>query len=167
MTVALAAGLAVVWVRVVQTLTETSNGPRTIGKPGALVWDGRVFTSSAQLKAYLESHGQSYSRWIARHPTAFGARPARTTHRKTAKPVHHRVTSPSVSPTSSRSGTSLLLLILFLVAGLFLGGSALLPARYAPAALQRFYDQEDRRMVALAAAAAILLGFGVAFYLFG
>ena len=40
-----------VWVRVVQTLTEPSSGPKTVGQPGALVWDGRVFTSPSQLKA--------------------------------------------------------------------------------------------------------------------
>ena len=104
--VVLAAGLAVVWVRVVQTLTEPSNGPKAIGQPGALVWDGRVFTSSEQLKAYLTSRGLSYSRWAARHPTAFGAEPAAITHTnttKTAKPAEHRVASPSVSPTSTRS----------------------------------------------------------------
>ena len=170
MTVALAAGLAVVWVRVVQTLTEPSNGPKAIGQPGALVWDGRVFTSPLQLKAYLTSRGLSYSRWSARHPTAFGAQPPAITHTKTtktAKPAVHRVAPPSVSTASTRSGSSMLLLVMFLVGGILLGGSALLPARYAPDVLQRFYDHPDRRMVALAAAAAILLGFGVAFYLMG
>ena len=61
----------------------------------------------------------------------------------------------------------MLLLVMFLIGGIILGGSALLPARYAPDVVQRFYDQQDRRMVALAAAAAILLGFGVALYLLG
>jgi hypothetical protein len=165
--VVLAAGLAIVWVRVVQTLTETSNGPKTIGQPGALVWDGRVFTSSAQMRAYLTSRGLSYSRWATRHPTAFGAEPTAITHTKTTKPAQHRVASPTVSPTSTRSGSSMLLLVMFLIAGIILGGSALLPARYAPDVVQRFYDHQDRRMVALAAAAAILLGFAVAFYLMG
>ena len=159
-----------VWVRVVQTLSESSQGPTTVGHPGALVWDGRVFTSSAQLKSYLQSHGQSYARWAARHPTAFGGRPTavkQTTTTKTAQPAQHPVASPSVSPASSSSGSSRLLLVLFLVGGLVLGASALLPARYAPAAVERFYDEGDRRMVALAAAAAMLLGFGVGFYLIG
>jgi hypothetical protein len=171
--VALAAGLAVVWVRVVQTLTESSNRPKAIGQPGALVWDGRVFTSSTELKAYLTSRGLSYGRWAARHPTAFGAQPPAITHTKTvktAKPTkaaEHRVASPSVRPAGTRSGSSMLLLVMFLLGGIILGGSALLPARYAPDVVHRFYDQQDRRMVALAAAAAILIGFGVAFYLRG
>jgi len=168
--VVLAAALVLVWVRVVQTLTESSNAPKAIGQPGALVWDGRVFTSPAQLEAYLTSRGLSYPRWAARHPTAFGAQPAAITHTtttKTTKPAEHRVASPSVSPTSTRSGSSMVLLVMFLAGGLILGGSALVPARYAPDVVQRFYDHQDRRMVALAAAAAILLGFGVAFYLMG
>jgi hypothetical protein len=57
------------------------------------------------------------------------------------------------------------LTLLLLVAGLVLGGSAALPPRYAPVAVQRFYAGSDRRMVALAAATAILMGFGVSFYL--
>jgi ABC-type multidrug transport system permease subunit len=61
----------------------------------------------------------------------------------------------------------MLLVVMVLVGGFLLGGSALLPARYAPEAVRRFYDHQDRRMVALAAAAAILLGFGVVFYLLG
>jgi hypothetical protein len=40
-----------------------------------------------------------------------------------------------------------------------------LPVRYAPEAVARFYAESDRRLVALAAATAILLGFGVSFYL--
>ena len=98
-TVVLAAGLALVWVRVVQTLTAPSNAPKAVGQPGALVWDGRVFTSSAQLKAYLTSRGLSYSRWAARHPTAFGATaPTVTTHATTK-----RATTKTVKPKPSRS----------------------------------------------------------------
>jgi hypothetical protein len=172
-TVVLAAGLAVVWVRVVQTLTAPPNPPRAVGEPGALVWDGRVFTTPSQLKAYLTSRGLSYSRWVARHPTAFGApAPVSTRHptsTKTAKPkpkpVHHRVAAPSLTNTTSRPLMSLVLTILLLIGGLILGGSAVLPTRYAPIAVQRFYSGPDRRMVALAAATAILLGFGVSFYL--
>jgi len=177
-TLLIAAGVAMVWVRVVQTLKEPGSGPKTIGQPGALVWDGRVFTTPAQLKAYLESHGLSYERWVARHPTAFGA-PARTVPRhttatvktatKTTKTVRTattpRVAAPVVGDAKSRPLTSMVLTLLLLAAGLVLGGSAALPPRYAPAALQRFYAAPDRRIVALATATAILMGFGVSFYL--
>jgi len=176
-TVVVGAGLALVWVKVVQTLTEPSGGPRTVGQPGALVWDGRVFTTPGQLRAYLTSQGLSYTRWLARHPTAFGASaPAVTTPAKTTKttktatrpkpkPVTHRVAVPTVTDAKSRPLTSLVLTIVLLAGGLILGGSAVLPPRYAPAPLQQFYAAPDRRMVALAAATAILLGFGVSFYL--
>jgi hypothetical protein len=181
-TVVVAAGLAVVWVRVVQTLKEPASGPKTVGQPGALMWDGRAFTSPGQLKRYLNSQGLSYSRWAARHPTAFGgSAPAVTKHptvkkhptttTKTvtpppAKPVTQHVAAPkTVGDASSKSLTSLVLTLLLLAAGLVLGGSAALPPRYAPASVQRFYAAPDRRMVALAAATAILMGFGVSFYL--
>lgn len=185
--VVVAAGLALVWVRVVQTLTEPSGAPKTVGQPGALMWDGRVFTSSGQLKAYLSSKGRSYSRWVARHPTAFGAtaptvahhattkkkpKPTKTAAKPkpkpttTAKRVTHHVAAPAtVSATKSKPLTSMVLTILLLVGGLALGASAALPTRYTPVAVQQFYTTPDRRMVALAAATAILLGFGVSFYL--
>lgn len=177
-TLALGAGLAVVWVRVVQTLKETPAGPGTIGQPGALVWDGRVFTSPAQLKSYLSARGLSYSRWAARHPTAFGGTaPARTTTKKPTKtavktattpkpkPVTH-VAAPSLSESSSRPLASIVLTILLLLGGVALGASAALPPRLVPETVRNFYyAQPDRRTVALAAATAILLGFGVSFYL--
>jgi hypothetical protein len=172
-TIVLAAGLAIVWVRVVQTLTAPSNAPRAIGQPGGLVWDGRVFTTPSQLKAYLTSRGLSYSRWVARHPTAFGApapatkrHPTSTTKRTVKpKPAPHRVAVPKITDTNSKPLTTTVLTILLLVVGAALGASAVVPPRYAPVAVQRFYADPDRRMVALAAATAILLGFGVSFYL--
>ena len=82
-TIALAVGLVLVWIRVVQTLRAPSSAPQYVGQPGALVWDDRVFTSASQLKAYLEAHGLSYTRWAARHPTAFGT-PAPITSRHPA-----------------------------------------------------------------------------------
>jgi hypothetical protein len=189
--VVVAAGLALVWVRVVQTLTAPSSAPKAVGQPGALMWDGRVFTSSGQLKAYLSSKGRSYSRWVARHPTAFGATAPTVAHHATtkkkpkptkaaakpkpkpkpkptttAKRVTHHVAAPAtVSATKSKPLTSMVLTILLLVGGLALGASAALPTRYTPVAVQQFYTTPDRRMVALAAATAILLGFGVSFYL--
>jgi hypothetical protein len=189
--VVVAAGLALVWVRVVQTLTAPSSAPKAVGQPGALMWDGRVFTSSGQLKAYLSSKGRSYSRWVARHPTAFGATAPTVAHHATtkkkpkptkaaakpkpkpkpkptttAKRVTHHVAAPAtVSASKSKPLTSMVLTILLLVGGLALGASAALPTRYTPVAVQQFYTTPDRRMVALAAATAILLGFGVSFYL--
>jgi hypothetical protein len=172
--IVLAAGLAVVWVRVVQTLTAPSNAPRAIGQPGALVWDGRVFTSPTQLKRYLEGRGLSYARWSARHPTAFGApapvrrtTPTRTTTTSKPKPVHHHVALPSpvITPNNSRSLLATVLVILLALGGIALGTSALLPRQLAPISVQRLYAHPDRRTAALGAAAAMLLGLAVSFYL--
>lgn len=170
-TLVVAAGLAVVWVRVVQTLKAPSNAPKAVGQPGSLVWDGRVFESPRQLKAYLNAKGLSYSRWAARHPTAFGAAPPPAKHttrsRKKApsKPTTRRVAVPAGSTTHSRSLISTALTTLLLLVGLAMAGSAVMPPRLAPVALQRFYAVPDRRMFVFAAATAILLGFGVSFYL--
>lgn len=169
-TLVLAAGLAVVWVRVVETLRAPSNAPKAVGQPGALVWDGRVFTSPRQMKAYLTARGYSYSRWAAKHPTAFGASPPPAKHTdtkktETRKPAVHRVAAPAVDATKSRSLVSTALTILLLLIGLGLAASTMLPERLAPERLQRFYDEPDRRMFVFAAATAILLGFGVSFYL--
>ena len=166
-----------VWVRVVQTLTEPSSGPKTVGQPGALVWDGRVFTSPSQLKAYLGP--KAYARWSVRHPTAFGApapvtpkptaRPTTTTATSTTekpKPVSHPVASPpAVAEPKSRTLTKLALMVLLVLGGLAIGLSAAVPERVAPLAVQRLYADPDRRMIAFAAAAAILLGFAVSFLL--
>lgn len=166
--VVLAAGLVFVWVRVVQTLTEPAPAPRAIGEPGALVWDGRVFTSPSQLKAYLGP--KRYTRWTVRHPTAFGATaPATVSHTAATKkkPAKPQVAAPpTVATAESRSLTSRVLTIFLVLGGLALATSALLPERLAPVAMQRLYAEPDRRIIALAAATAMLLGFGVS-YLFG
>jgi hypothetical protein len=170
--VLLAAGLAFVWVRVVKTLTAPSDAPKAVGQPGALVWDGRVFSTPSQLKAYLGP--KAYARWSVRHPTAFGApaatapRHATPTKTKTVKPkpVSEPVESPAISASKSRSLAAIALMILVMLGGLGLLASALVPTRLAPVALQRLYIEDpDRRMIAFAAATAILLGFGVSLYL--
>lgn len=168
-TVLVAAALAVVWVRVIRTLTEPASGPKTIGQPQGLVWDGRVFTSAAQLKAYLTAHGLSYSRWAARHPTAFGGeaptvtKPVTTT--SASEPATKPVAAPTVGETRSRPLASTLLTILLLLGGLVLAASAVIPPVYAPVSVARFYADPGRRTVALAAAAAILIGLWVSSYL--
>jgi len=183
---ALVAGLAFVWVRVVQTLREpaTTGQSQALGQPGALVWDDRVFTTPAQLKAYLGP--KAFARWSARHPTAFGV-PAvstpttatktatKTTPKTTPKPTPTKAKTPVETPvaaaspaeraTQSQSLLARALTLLLVLGGLALGASALVPYRIAPAALRRIYAEPDRRPIALAAATAMVLGVGVAFYL--
>jgi hypothetical protein len=173
----LAAALVVVWVQVVKSLTPPSDQPKSIGQPEALVWDAHVFTTAAQLKAYLEARGLSYARWSARHPTAFGApAPATARHtsstKKAAKPkaakpkpksVGRPVAAPAVTATQARSLTTKLVTIILVLGGVALAASALVPARIAPVVVQRLYGDSDRRMMALAAASARLVGVGVSF----
>ncbi len=164
-------GSSVVWVRVVQTLTESSNGPKAIGQPGALVWDGRVFTTSAQLKAYLTSRGLSYSRWAARHPTAFGADAGCDHAHDTTKTAKPAAASRRVAVGEPDEHTVAVRRCCCWSCSWSAGSSSAV-ARYCPRAMHRTSSSgsttsQDRRMVALAAATAILLGFGVAFYLMG
>jgi hypothetical protein len=44
-------------------------------QPG-LVWDGKVYTSKQDFKAYLKSNGLSYATWVARNPGAAPWEPA-------------------------------------------------------------------------------------------
>jgi len=80
MALVLVAALAVVWVKVVSTLTSNIEPRPPIGQPRAVVWNNRVFTTDGQLRRYLHAKGLSYSRWVSRHPAAFAvlqAKPAK------------------------------------------------------------------------------------------
>jgi hypothetical protein len=50
-------------------------GPGTTGK---LHWGGGVFTSKAELRAWLNTHGRSYAAFAAAHPAAVRMLPAET-----------------------------------------------------------------------------------------
>ena len=182
----LVAGLAFVWVRVVQTLREPAptGQSQALGQPGALVWDDRVFTTPAQLRAYLGP--KAFARWSARHPTAFGVpgvstpksvtkTATKTTPKPTPKTTPTKTETTAAAPVAaapgatstsqSQSPLARALTLLLVLGGLALGASALVPYRIAPAALRRIYAEPDRRPIALAAATAMVLGVGVAFYL--
>jgi hypothetical protein len=81
--------LLFVWLEVVRTLTGSVKPQAAVGKPTALAWGGRVFSSQAKLEAWLRGRGVSYSVWAKRHQAAVGivgppvAAPAR--HRTTTK----------------------------------------------------------------------------------
>lgn len=50
-------------------------GPGTTGK---LHWGGGVFTSKAELRAWLNAHGKSYEAFAEAHPAAVRMLPAET-----------------------------------------------------------------------------------------
>lgn len=181
-TLALAGSLAFVWLRVVQSLSATPDEQSQTGEPGGIVWDGRVFTSDRGLQIYLESKGLSYSRWLARHPGAFGTSspaPINRPSQSRTKPVsgrrsklttstaRHALAGSHVSSgTNSHRALTLVLMIVLLLGGLAVAGSALIPARMASPAMHRIYADPDRRMIALAVALAIVLGFAVSLFLY-
>jgi len=159
-----------VWARVVHTLSARIVPRPPIGEPQAIVWDSRVFTTDRQLKAFLDVKGISYAEWVSRHPAAFavlrhelpvsavGGTPA--TRRATSKPKGHAVKAAAASAVraSSAGGGSGLLTGVFVALALTLGTSAALPAAVAPSRLRTLYRLPERRLMALAAAAALLVG---------
>ena len=47
------------------------------GTKGELHWSNGVFTSRAELRAWLNAHGKSYDAWAKAHPAAVALLPAR------------------------------------------------------------------------------------------
>lgn len=173
--VVLAVGVAIVWTRVVHTLTTSETKRPLIGRPQSVVWNNHVFTTEAQLRAYLTASGVSYGRWIALHPGAaaiFGRKPV--VHRA---PAVKQVTNPAkdqpAAPERSASGAgsrneggldlpwSTILLDLLIALGVLIGASALIPPAVAPPVVARLYAVPERRVLASAAAVSILCGLAV------
>lgn len=68
--VVLIAGAGVLWLHVARTLTEAKPVKVAGPPPSAIVWGDRVFSTSNQLRAWLDSRGMSYRGWAQRHPAA-------------------------------------------------------------------------------------------------
>lgn len=68
--VVLIAGAGVLWLHVARTLTEAKPVNVAGPPPSAIVWGDRVFSSSNQLRDWLDSRGMSYRGWAQRHPAA-------------------------------------------------------------------------------------------------
>jgi hypothetical protein len=162
-----------VWARVVHTLTERIAPRPPIGEPQAIVWGTRVFTTDRQLKAFLDAKRISYAEWVSRHPAAFAVLrhelPASAVGRAPAtpraRPKVAAVKAPSIARSGRQSSATIgsgLLTSLFIVLGLALGTTALLPAAIQPSGLRRLYRVPERRVTALAAAVALLVGASLA-----
>jgi hypothetical protein len=104
-----------VWLRVVRTLTATVDKPAPVGKPKAFAWGDRVFSSQAQLEAWLKERGISYSVWARRHPAAIGvvapgsvgtSTPSRTAAKHTVTSSPAAKVAPSHSTPATRVATS-------------------------------------------------------------
>jgi hypothetical protein len=69
MTLAVVGAVALTWAKVVTTLQDAKPvAPQ--GEATAIIWDGRVFQSQAELTAWLTARGSLYSDWSTAHPGA-------------------------------------------------------------------------------------------------
>jgi hypothetical protein len=99
--------LLFVWLQVVRTLTGSVKPQAVVGKPTALAWGGRVFSSQAKLEAWLRERGVSYSVWAKRHRSAVrivGPTVAAPTRRRTA--TKHAAASSHLAKKTVRTHAS-------------------------------------------------------------
>ena len=168
-----------VWARVIQTMTAPPKPKASFGHVQAVVWDGRVFQTPAQLHAFFQARGISYSRWAAAHPGAFdfdkvqprqkviqtgrGAPAERPPSTRLRTDDHVAVSS--AGPSQARSMTRTLVVLFMLLSSMAILVSALIPVRLAPEFVRRVYVQPDRRVAALAIGVSVLIGLLVSSYL--
>ena len=187
LTLVLGLALVVAWVRVVRTLLTPPDHTGLTGNVRSVVWNGRVFTTRAQLRSFLEARGLSYTRWAKAHPYAFtGRKPPATARRRAAaeKTKHPDAAKPTVTgktapvATAARSsvraahGGRLLpglpgvaTLVTVALAALALAAAALLfrsAGSLAPRASRALRVDAEARVTAFAAGLAILVGLAVA-----
>lgn len=104
-------------------LTSWSSVEPPAASPSAVVWNDRVFASSAELSQWLRSRGSTYRAWAEHHPAAQAILEHRPPPAGVSAP--REVAQPSTSPSRSRGHVSLfsglwLLTCLALGAGLVL-----------------------------------------------
>jgi hypothetical protein len=63
------AAVASTWLKVAQTLSDAVPQP-PVARPSAIVWSDRVFETPAGLRAWLRSHGATYTAWSKQHGQA-------------------------------------------------------------------------------------------------
>src|SRR5579884_2267006 len=64
-----AVAVVIVWTSVVHTLTNPGPRPPLTGRPRAIVWGQRVFTTESSFRAFLTQRGMSYAAWARAHPS--------------------------------------------------------------------------------------------------
>lgn len=166
---AILVGVAVFGVLSPYTLHQKPGAP---GQVGALVWGDGLFSTPAQVRAWLEEHGASYEAWAKAHPAAVGmVRPsavkraaavqkaaAREAAAARAKSVTATIASaPAPAPSSQTSG----LIWIVVAVGIGLGALAATPRRFAHRVGVVSLERE-LRLAALGAGAALLLGVVIA-----
>lgn len=167
---AILAGVAVFGVLSPYTLNQKPGAP---GQVGALVWGDGLFSTPAQVRAWLKEHGASYEAWAKAHPAAVGmvkpsavrqaaaaqkaAAKAAAEAAAQAKSVTATIASAPTVPSSRTSG----LIWLVVAAGIGLGALAATPRRFVHRVGVLSLERE-LRLAALGAGAALLLGVVIA-----
>lgn len=103
-TIAAIAAVGVVWGKVALEIKDASP-PSTRSRPTAIVWDDRVFSSSAQLRRWLRSRGQTYTGWARTHPASAAVlehRPAPAQRAPAKQPSKPAVAAPQRAPATHR-----------------------------------------------------------------
>jgi hypothetical protein len=63
------AAAAATWIQVIERL-HAPDPVAVRGTPASIVWSDRVFSSEAELAAWLRRRGIDYGRWVRSHPAA-------------------------------------------------------------------------------------------------
>ena len=191
-TLVVSLALVAAWARVVQTLLQPPDHKPPIGVVTSVVWGGRVFTTSAQLRAFFEARGLSYTRWAKAHPYAFtGERPPAATRKAaaprtkpstrpkpsarpkravaktatTAVPTPHLARGGSGGGSGFRSIVATAVTVLLILAAVALALFATVAARFVPRLSRRIQFDAERRLTVFAAAVTILLGLFIAHFM--
>jgi hypothetical protein len=142
----------------------------------AIAWGDRVFTTRAQLEAWLRSHGAIYRAWLTRHPGAAPWEPRRrasstaTERAESAAPVRAvaatggssegaPVAAPAVEfPEPGSAWQRRIVLGLVLALALTLLAASAMPPRWYALRMHRVAALRRRRVETAALGAALLLG---------
>jgi hypothetical protein len=163
----LAAAVAIVWVQVVSTLAKPKAVTGPLGQPQALGWGSHVFSTPAQLRAWLAVRHVSYASWAKNHPAALAqlehrpvpTQPAAATEAspKPKRPAAPTETTTAVAATGGGSGTHTWVVVMLGVLAIVIGVLAVVP-RAIPARLPQESWVSASRGYAAASAIAILVG---------
>jgi hypothetical protein len=109
----LGAVVAVPWVYVARQLSNPPAPVQSALHPTAVFWGDRVFTSAAELRAWLHARGVSYDAWANAHPdesAVFEGRrgtPPSTTSEAAPKPAAaQRTAAPEPAATTTAGATA-------------------------------------------------------------
>jgi hypothetical protein len=94
------------WFRIANVLTEKAAVTASVsGRPSSFAWGNQVFSSQAQLAAWLRSKGIDSSVWLRRHPDAARILGAQAPPSPVRPPKSTKTVSKAVSKASPKTAT--------------------------------------------------------------